>query len=451
MSIDIILPVYNEEEGIAIFHEALSAVLKTLASKYRFNVIYVLDRSCDDSLGALKKIASHDPRVTVLHLSRRFGHQMSLIAGLDQARGEASILMDCDMQHPPRLIPELLQRFEQGYDVVQAIRIYDANIHAGKKWTSHLFYKIQNWLSPIEIPVGAADFRLISRKVRVVFQNYVREQNQFVRGLFQWVGFRQSTIEFVSPPRRAGVTKYRILNLLAFSLTGITSFSKVPLRAAAIVGFVISGLSVLYGLLAIAVYLTVGQKPCHPSGSLSKPEQAEQQNSKTHGCRAGEKRFRNEPEFDMVLPGAFNRNAAYTTINRENRCKLSIDRCGPTRKERVGNNQKTAALCLDIKIQPRVRDLFANDSTFLQRLFVRQPLHDRFICRIKPRCVHECQRISKIPCGDDSFSESEPGKSLRILIDSYSVPCRDDRRKWMDHAAAGGSDFCCFNGSLAFW
>jgi polyisoprenyl-phosphate glycosyltransferase len=261
MSIDIILPVYNEEEGIAIFHEALSAVLKTLASKYRFNVIYVLDRSCDDSLGALKKIASHDPRVTVLHLSRRFGHQMSLIAGLDQARGEASILMDCDMQHPPRLIPELLQRFEQGYDVVQAIRIYDANIHAGKKWTSHLFYKIQNWLSPIEIPVGAADFRLISRKVRVVFQNSVREQNQFLRGLFQWVGFRQSTIEFVSPPRRAGVTKYRILNLLAFSLTGITSFSKVPLRAAAIVGFVISGLSVLYGLLAIAVYLTVGQLP----------------------------------------------------------------------------------------------------------------------------------------------------------------------------------------------
>jgi glycosyltransferase involved in cell wall biosynthesis len=259
--IDIILPVYNEEEGIAIFHEALSAVLKTLVSKYRFNVIYVLDRSGDDSLGALKEIAAHDPRVTILHLSRRFGHQMSLIAGLDHARGDASILMDCDMQHPPRLIPEMLERFEQGYDVVQAIRIYDADIHAGKKWTSHLFYKIQNWLSPIEIPVGAADFRLVSHKVRMVFQNSIREQNQFLRGLFQWVGFRQSTIDFVSPPRRAGVTKYRIYNLLAFSLTGITSFSKVPLRAAAVVGFVISALSVLYGLFAIAVYLTVGHLP----------------------------------------------------------------------------------------------------------------------------------------------------------------------------------------------
>src|SRR5438876_734453 len=138
MTIDIVLPVYNEEDGIAIFHEALSAVLKKLVPKYRFNVIYVLDRSRDNSLGALKKIAADDPRVTVLHLSRRFGHQMSLIAGLDHASGDASILMDCDMQHPPLLIPELLERFEQGDDVVQAIRIYDADIHAGKKWTSHL-------------------------------------------------------------------------------------------------------------------------------------------------------------------------------------------------------------------------------------------------------------------------------------------------------------------------
>jgi glycosyltransferase involved in cell wall biosynthesis len=261
MTIDIVLPVYNEEEGITTFHQALSAVLKTLSEKYRFNVIYVLDRSRDDSLGALKKIAAHDSRVTVLHLSRRFGHQMSLIAGLDHASGDASILMDCDMQHPPGLIPEMLARFEQGDEVVQAIRIYDPDTHPGKKWTSYLFYKIQNLLSPIEIPVGAADFRLLSRKVRTVFQDSIREQNQFLRGLFQWVGFRQSTMTFISPPRLTGTTKYRILNLLAFSLTGITSFSKVPLRAAAVAGFVISALSVLYGLFAIAVYLTVGHLP----------------------------------------------------------------------------------------------------------------------------------------------------------------------------------------------
>ena len=260
-SIDIVLPVYNEEEGIAIFHRVLSQVLETLAQKYRFNVIYVLDQSRDDSLAALKKIAADDSRVTVLHLSRRFGHQMSLIAGLDHAHGDASIVMDCDLQHPPQLIPEFLNCFEQGYDIVQGIRNYDAEVRIAKKWSSHLFYKMQNCLSRTAIPVGAADFRLVSRRVRQVFQKSIREQNQFLRGLFQWVGFRHTTIEFISPPRRVGVTKYRIFNLLTFSLTGITSFSKVPLRAAAVVGFLISALSVLYGLFAIAVFLTIGHLP----------------------------------------------------------------------------------------------------------------------------------------------------------------------------------------------
>jgi len=165
------------------------------------------------------------------------------------------------MQHPPAVIPKLLEKFEQGYDVVQAIRTYDSKIHPAKQWTSRLFYKVQNWLSPIDIPVGAADFRLISRKVRKVFQSSIREQNQFLRGLIQWVGFRQATVEFVSPPRVAGATKYRVLSLFTFSVTGITSFSKVPLRSAAVVGFIISALSVLYGLFAITVYLTVGHLP----------------------------------------------------------------------------------------------------------------------------------------------------------------------------------------------
>jgi glycosyltransferase involved in cell wall biosynthesis len=261
MTIDIILPVYEEEEGLPIFHEALSVAVAGLMQRHSFRMIYVLDRCRDNSFGVLKEIATRDARVTVLHLSRRFGHQMSLIAGLDHSDGDASILMDCDMQHPPEVIPKLLEKFQAGYDVVQAIRTYDSKIHPAKQWTSRVFYKIQNLLSPIEIPVGAADFRLISRKVRNVFQTAIREQNQFLRGLFQWVGFRQATVEFVSPPRIAGATKYPILNLLTFSVTGITSFSKVPLRSAAVVGFIISALSVLYGVFAITVYLTVGHLP----------------------------------------------------------------------------------------------------------------------------------------------------------------------------------------------
>ena len=260
-TIDIILPVYNEEEGLAAFHEALSTVLTSLSERYAFRLIYVLDRCPDNSLAVLKDIASRDTRVMVLHLSRRFGHQMSLIAGLDHSDGDASILMDCDMQHPPHLIAQLLEKMEQGYDVVQAIRTYDPQIHAGKQWTSHIFYKIQNWLSPIEIPDGAADFRLVTRKVREVFKTSIREQNQFLRGLFQWVGFRQATVEFVSPPRAAGATKYGFLRLLTFSIAGITSFSKVPLRVAAVLGFVISALSALYGLFAIGVYFAGGHLP----------------------------------------------------------------------------------------------------------------------------------------------------------------------------------------------
>jgi polyisoprenyl-phosphate glycosyltransferase len=261
MIIDIILPVYEEEEGLPVFHEALCGVMDSLSGRHTFRITYVLDRCRDNSLAVLTDIAAKDPRVTVLHLSRRFGHQMSLIAGLDHSDGDASILMDCDMQHPPGVIPRLLEKFEQGYDVVQGIRTYDPRIHPAKQWTSRLFYKIQNLLSPIDIPVGAADFRLISRKVRNVFQKCIREQNQFLRGLFLWVGFRQTTVDFVSPPRVTGSTKYRVLNLFAFSLTGITSFSKVPLRSAAVVGFAISVLSVLYGLFAITVYLTVGHLP----------------------------------------------------------------------------------------------------------------------------------------------------------------------------------------------
>lgn len=261
MTIDIILPVYDEEEGLAIFHKELSAALTGLSQRYDFRVIYVLDRCHDDSLAVLRGIALEDARVTVLHLSRRFGHQMSLIAGLDHSNGDASILMDCDMQHPPQLIGKLLDQMEQGYDVVQAIRTYDPRTHPGKKWTSHLFYRVQNWLSPIEIPDGAADFRLITRKVREVFKTSIREQNQFLRGLFQWVGFRQAAVEFVTLPRAAGASKFGFPRLLAFSIAGITSFSKVPLRVAAILGLVISALSALCGIFEIGVYITEGRFP----------------------------------------------------------------------------------------------------------------------------------------------------------------------------------------------
>jgi glycosyltransferase involved in cell wall biosynthesis len=260
-SVDIILPVYNEEEGLVAFHRTLSGVLDGLAGAYQFNIIYVLDRSRDDSFSVLRTLALQHSNVTVLHLSRRFGHQMSLVAGIDRSRGDAAIMMDCDLQHPPEIIPALLAAFEEGYDIVQTIRQYDSRATFWKRWTSQLFYRLQNALSPVEIAEGAADFRLISRKVAQLFQTSIREQNQFLRGLFQWAGFRTAKVSFVSAPRHTGRTKYRPGRLLTFSIIGITSFSKLPLRFAIVAGFVISLLSVLYGIWMIGIYLWAGHLP----------------------------------------------------------------------------------------------------------------------------------------------------------------------------------------------
>jgi polyisoprenyl-phosphate glycosyltransferase len=260
-TIDIVLPVYNEEEGIAAFHQALTSALNPLEREYNFNLIYVLDRSRDNTLAVLKTLAAGSSNVTIIHLSRRFGHQMSLVAGIDYSRGDAIIMMDCDQQHPPSVIPRMLRTFEEGYDVVTTVREYDHLTHILKTWTSRLFYRIQNALSPVELQEGGADFRLISSRVAKIFQSSIREQNQFLRGLFQWVGFRSTTVTFVSPPRTAGRTKYSAARLLTFAATGIVSFSKIPLRLATLLGFVISLLSLCYGVWLLVEYFSAGEFP----------------------------------------------------------------------------------------------------------------------------------------------------------------------------------------------
>ena len=259
--IDIVLPVYNEALGLPKFHRELEKVMETLAGVYRFHVIYVLDPSRDESFNVLRDIARVRDNVTVLHLSRRFGHQMSLVAGMDRSTGDAAIMMDCDLQHPPHVIPQLLEKFEEGNDVVHTIRTYDRSISVAKRLSSSMFYAIQNTLSSVKIEDGAADFRLISQKVVRVFQTSIREQNQFLRGLFQWVGFRSARVEFVSPQRFAGYTKYHFWRLLAFSVLGITTFSKVPLRFATFMGLLMSALSVGHGVWLVCYYFLGGDVP----------------------------------------------------------------------------------------------------------------------------------------------------------------------------------------------
>lgn len=260
-TVDIVLPVYNEEVGIESFHRVLVAELARLSKQYEFHLIYVLDRSTDRTFDLLKNLASTHPHMQVIHLSRRFGHQMSLVAGLDHSSGDALIMMDADLQHPPALIPELLARFEEGFDVVQTVRRDGSNGGWFKSQASRSFYALQNLLSPVEITNGMADFRLISRKVVRVFQTSVREQNQFLRGLFRWVGFNRADVVFLSPDRAAGTTKYRLGGLLAFSIAGIVSFSKVPLRVATITGFMISLIGMTYACWLLFHYVLDGDFP----------------------------------------------------------------------------------------------------------------------------------------------------------------------------------------------
>lgn len=260
-TIDIAVPVYNEADGIAQFHGVLMAELRRLADRYRFQVIYVLDRSSDGTLEILRGLAEGCPEMRVVHLSRRFGHQMSLVAGIDHSTGDALIMMDSDLQHPPAVIPELLARFEEGFDVVQTVRRYGGQTSWFKRQTSSFFYAMQNALSPVAIKDGMADFRLISRRVVQVFQTNVREQHQFLRGLIQWVGFKRCDVPFVSADRAAGRTKYHLRQLILFSVAGMISFSKVPLRFATFAGFSISLLGALYAAWLLFKYVTLGGFP----------------------------------------------------------------------------------------------------------------------------------------------------------------------------------------------
>jgi dolichol-phosphate mannosyltransferase len=221
---------------------------------YEYGVVLVDDGSTDGTSAILDRLqAEHPERLTVVHLSRNFGHQGALTAAMDFAEGDAVVCMDADMQHPPSLIPELVRQWEAGYEVVYAVRRETADGRF-KDLTARAFYSLVNRLSETPIEPNAADFRLLSRKVVDVFRRDLRERDRFVRGLVGWVGFRSARVEFDAGPRFAGETKYSLGKMLHFARTGVVSFSKVPLKIAAVFGFIVSVLSAIYGLFAVTAY-----------------------------------------------------------------------------------------------------------------------------------------------------------------------------------------------------
>jgi polyisoprenyl-phosphate glycosyltransferase len=252
--IDVICPVFREADGIGDFHAELAGVLDKLGDRYVCRVTYVVDPSTDGTEAALAEICAADSRATTLVLSRRFGHQAALVAGLELARGDAAVMLDSDGQHPPETILDLVAAFEAGADVVQAVRQDAPRTGWFRRRTSEAFYALMSRIASIDLRVGSADFRLLSRRVVSVFREQLPERNPFIRGLTSWVGYTVAYVGFNARDRVSGESKYSLRMLLEFALTGVTSFSKVPIRAAAVLGIIMSTLSALYGFIAIGAY-----------------------------------------------------------------------------------------------------------------------------------------------------------------------------------------------------
>lgn len=243
--ISIVVPCCNEEDNVS---RLLSEVNETLKNE-NFEVIFVNDGSSDGTLESLKSLAAVDKRVKYLSFSRNFGHQAALRAGLKHAKGDAVISMDADLQHPPKLLPKLIEKWHDGYEVVYTIRKDTAETSIGKRVTSAWFYKVINFLSGLKIEEGAADFRLLDRKVVDVI-NEQTESDIFLRGYISWIGFKQVGIPYEPAKRFSGKSKYNLKKMVSFAGTGVTQFSIKPLRLAHILAAGAFAMSLIYVVYA---------------------------------------------------------------------------------------------------------------------------------------------------------------------------------------------------------
>lgn len=231
--ISFVVPVFNEEENIHEFHRRLTQVMAPLP--YDYEILFIDDGSKDRTSQLIRELAEKDPHVQGYVFARNFGHQLALTCGLDQSTGDAVISMDGDLQHPPEMVPELLKKWEEGYEIVQTVRKATEDATWFKNITSRLYYKLINSMSEVRVTPGGSDFRLMDRKA-VDALNRFRERARFIRGMVNNLGFRYTTLEFVAPPRFAGHSKFSLRKMLRFALDGITAFSRVPLRLALYVG-----------------------------------------------------------------------------------------------------------------------------------------------------------------------------------------------------------------------
>ena len=236
--LSVVAPVYNEEATIGEFHARVCSALEGIP----FELVLVDDGSKDATADVLQRIAAEDPRVHVVFLSRNFGHQTALTAGLDHAAGDAIVMLDADLQDPPELILPMLDRWRAGCDVVYAVREERAGESRFKLATARWFYRIFDWMAQVELQHNSGDFRLLDRRALDALLS-MRERNRFLRGMTVWVGFTQAAVPYARDARYAGETKFTVAKMLKFSLDAISSFSHRPLQLASLFGFLISGLA----------------------------------------------------------------------------------------------------------------------------------------------------------------------------------------------------------------
>lgn len=255
-NIDIVVPCYNESQVLNIFYNAVEEIILTMPN-YQFNYIFVDDGSYDDTLCILKNLSKKDTKVKYISFSRNFGKEAAMYAGLKQSSGDMVLIMDSDMQNPPTMIPKMVSYIEQGYDCCGGYRSDRTGDGKLRTFFTNNFYKITNKISEVNMPNGAGDFRLMTRKmVNAILA--LSEVQRFSKGIFSWVGFNTKWISFENVERAGGVSKWNFFKLFSYAIDGITAFSTFPLKIASILGFFISCFSFIYLIYIILKTLILG-------------------------------------------------------------------------------------------------------------------------------------------------------------------------------------------------
>jgi glycosyltransferase involved in cell wall biosynthesis len=253
--LSLVVPVFNEEESIDLFLDTVPPLLER--DGFRFEIVFVNDGSRDNTLAHLLDRGAVDLRLRVVNLSRNFGKEAALTAGIDHARGDVIVPMDIDLQDPPELIEPFMARWREGYDIVYGVRSQRTWDTAAKRVSASWFYRVFNTMSPVRIPPNVGDFRLVDRRAVEVLRQ-LPERNRFMKGLFAWVGFNAVGVPYERPQRAAGSSKFNFWRLWNFAIDGVVSFSTAPLRAWFYVGMVIAAIAVLYALFIITRVLLFG-------------------------------------------------------------------------------------------------------------------------------------------------------------------------------------------------